>query len=524
MITVENPSESAKRTNVLYRTKARNDHMAAGHPPSDITTRSRARARAASLLKLPEAAIEDDLVDFLVTDQGDALLRARAGSGKTTALAIKAAYLTQDLGIKPETIMMLTFNNAAARSLEQRLSAFGVPGGIRVRTFHALGQRIVRAHFGDSRRPVFDEKSEDGLAIAQMMQECIDEIVKKEFYFFCASKMRTHYGKRKEYVESVGREALVSAVQFLRARGYGLQNRFENAWEVAGPIGGTAMKVIVAFENRLRDARLLDATSVLQAAAWSLEREIEKGVMRQSDAHGVDWIFIDEFQDVSLPYMRLVAAVRDINGMINIQGVGDDWQAINGFAGADLDYFRDAAKHLDNPKQLDLLRNRRSGAKIVNWGNAVMDAIGADDGPAILYPGNGQGEVNTSKVTAKRDLFLAAKRLAELVDLSLSDVALIARKWKVGDHTMYRLRIQVEALLREKGYKGSVTGITAHGSKGLEWDQVLLLDDGSFPMEHPSRPILEALIPEDEYLREEACLKHVAGTRARKRLDVVDMT
>jgi hypothetical protein len=51
-----------------------------------------------------------------------------------------------------------------------------------------------------------------------------------------------------------------------------------------------------------------------------------------------------------------------------------------------------------------------------------------------------------------------------------------------------------------------------------------LLDDGSFPLEHPARPIMEALIPTESYLREEACLKYVAGTRARRRLDIVDMT
>ncbi len=66
--------------------------------------------------------------------------------------------------------------------------------------------------------------------------------------------------------------------------------------------------------------------------------------------------------------MRLVAAIRDINGMINVQGVGDDWQAINGFAGSDLVYFSDASNQLDEPVLLDLLRNRRSGSEIVTWG------------------------------------------------------------------------------------------------------------------------------------------------------------
>lgn len=480
-----------------------------------------ARRRAANVLSLPEEAIEDDLVDFLVVG-GDALLRARAGSGKTTALSIKAAYLALDLGIDPSQTMFLTFNNAAARSLESRIAAAGVPGGVRVRTFHALGQRIVRAHFGGSRRCVFDENSEDGETIRGLMDEALDTVVNERFYGWCASRMRTHYGKRKEYVESVGRDALLSAANFLRARGFGLQNVWRDAWDTS-PIAGNAMKVVLEYESRLKDARLLDGPAVLQAASWSLERELKNGTLRPSDAHEVDWVFIDEFQDVSAPYVRLVKAVREINGGVNLQGVGDDNQAINGFAGADLDHFLNVETHLEEPSTLNLLRNRRSGAAIVAWGNQVMADAGYPEAPAVPFPGNGEGRVETARVSADRDLRFVAGRLADLIDPEAGTVALIARRWKVGDHPLSKLRGAVEDVLRTRDFPGKLTATSAHRSKGLEFDQTLLLDDGSFPMEHPSRPILDALIPEPEYLREETCLKHVAGTRARQSLVVVSM-
>jgi len=485
--------------------------------------RAQARACASSILGIPGESVEDDLLEFLTATQGDALLRARAGSGKTTALTIKAAHLTKDLGVDPSRIMMLTFNNAAARSLESRIAQAGVPSGIKIRTFHALGQRIVRSHFGGSRRIVFDEKSEDGIAIQEMMDEAIDEVINERFFHFCASRMRTRYDKRVEYVESVGREALVSAVGFLRARGYGLQKKMDNAWEEGGPIAGNAVKVIMGYEKRLKEARMLDGVSVLQAASWSLEREIEKGVMRMSEAHDVDWIFIDEYQDVSLPYMRLVSAIRDINGMVNIQGVGDDYQSINGFAGSDLMYFTSPDMALEDPSKLDLLKNRRSGSAIVEWGNQVMREAGFAGAPAVPDPQNGEGQVRDTRISADRDFNYVAERLADMANIEHETIALIARKWKVGDHGLTRLSRAVEKHLRAKGWKGKMTAITAHGSKGLEYSEVLLLDDGSFPMQHPSRPILQDLIPEDDYLREESCLKHVAGTRAKRSLVVVSM-
>jgi superfamily I DNA/RNA helicase len=489
-------------------------------PLSPDDARKAATKRAAAVLSIPEAQVEDDLIEFLVTD-GDALLRARAGSGKTTALTIKAAFLVRDVGVSPEQIMMLTFNNAAARSLETRLSQAGIDG-VRVRTFHALGQRIVKAHFGPARRAVFDEKSEDGQAVAQLMQDALDEVVNEKFYWWAASRMRTRYDKRKDYVTSVARDALLSAANFLRARGYGMQKKFENAWD-EGPIVANAMKTALGFEISMKEAGLLDGPSVLQAASWTLERELEKGTMRPSDAHDVNWVFIDEFQDVSFPYMRLVNAMRELNGGLNIQGVGDDFQAINGFAGADLDHFSNAAAHLEDPTLLNLLKNRRSGSDIVAWGNAVMAEAGHTDAPAVPDPANGAGEVRTAKVSADRDLRFIAQRLADRVDAEAGSVALIARKWKVGDHKLPQICKLVREALKDQGRTPALTAITAHGAKGLEYDQVLLLDDGSFPIQHPSRPILEALIPEAEFLREEACLKHVAGTRARKILDVISM-
>mgnify|MGYP006274896619 FL=1 len=482
-----------------------------------------ARDRAASLLEIPSDDVGADLAGFL-DEERDTLLRARAGSGKTTAIVIKIAHLVLDKGVAPEEILAVTFNNAAARQLEARLRAAGLGDGVRVRTFHALAQRIVRAHFGPARRAVFDTTGEDAERLTQITDEAVDAVINERFWHFCAGKMRTRYDKRRDYVESVGREALLSAANFLRARGYGLRDRMTDAWDRGGPIMGNAMKVALNIDIGLKEAGLLDGAAVLGAAAWTLERELETGRRRPSEAHDVAHVFIDEYQDCSAPYLRLIAAIRDINGATTITGVGDDWQAINGFAGADLGFFEAPERVMDDPVRHDLLCNRRSGAEIVAWGNRVMAEMGCVDGPAVASAARGAGAVAEMHLGAARDATFIAERLARQVCRESGHVALIARRWKVGDHRLFDLTKRVRARLEADGWPGRVTGLTAHGSKGLEFDQVLLLDDGSFPLSHPARPILEPLIPEADYLREEACLRHVAGTRARDRLDEVVMT
>lgn len=479
------------------------------------------RERAAACLGIGTDAIEDDLAGF-IDETHDTLLRARAGSGKTTALIIKIAHLVLDRGVPPEQILAVTFNNAAARQLEARLLAAGLGDRVRVRTFHALAQRIVRAHFGPARRAVFDQTGEDGVRVREIVEEAIDQVATESFFHFCASRMRMPYRKRREYIESVGRDALLSATNFLRARGYGLQNRYEQAWEDGGPIAGNAMKAARAIDLGLKEAGLIDGSAVLGAAAWTLERELERGAARASEAHDTQFVLIDEFQDCSAPYLRLISAIRDINsGATTIIGVGDDWQAINGFAGADLAFFDEPERLMMSPVRHDLLRNRRSGAEIVAWGNRVMGEMGCLDGPAVAAPERGAGCIAQMHLGAGRDIAYTAERLATRVSDEADSLALIARRWKVGDLSLRALASRVEARVKERGWAGSVRGITAHGAKGLEFDQVLLLDDGSFPLEHPARPIMAGLIPEEDYLREEACLRHVAGTRARDRLDEI---
>ena len=490
---------------------------------TDNTTNRKTAAKMASqLLSIKLDQVEEDLVDFLTYTSGDLQLIARAGSGKTTALTLKIAYLTEALKIDPSAIMVLTFNNSAARDVEARLKEFHVSDKVRVRTFHALAQRIIRAHFGNSRQISFDETSPEGQRCQQILNEVLDDIIIDRYYHFCSGRIRIPYAKNKQYVEEIGRSSLVSAVNFLRARGYGLHKKFEDAWDNGGPLAATAMKVIYAYETRLKEERLLDGPSVLQAAAWSIERELRLNLHRPSDAHNVDYIFIDEFQDFSLPYKRLIDAIRDLNAFTTTQVVGDDWQAINGFAGSDLNYFTKPDQFLEDPEIMTLLRNRRSGSKIVEWGNKVMTIDKKVKNPAIPDPKNGTGSITTHRFSAFSDLNVFIDKLANLVDPDIKTVALIARKWTVGNFELNQIRKKLSPLLDDRGLSVSLTAITAHGSKGLEYDQVLMLDDGSFPLSHPSRPIMEKLISDDEHFREELCLKYVAGTRAKQILTIIN--
>ena len=93
------------------------------------------------------------------------------------------------------------------------------------------------------------------------------------------------------------------------------------------------------------------------------------------------WILIDEYQDFSKLFHQLIQSIRRHNTDVRLFCVGDDWQAINGFAGSDLHYFRNFERIIENSGTAHLLTNHRSNKKIVEKGNVLMEGRGKPSKP-----------------------------------------------------------------------------------------------------------------------------------------------
>ena len=81
----------------------------------------------------------------------------------------------------------------------------------------------------------------------------------------------------------------------------------------------------------------------------------------------------DDFSEL---FHRLIAAIRRINPKVNLYCVGDNWQAINGFDGSDLRFFRNFDRYFGHSIHIELLNNYRSNKAIVDAGNALMRGLG----------------------------------------------------------------------------------------------------------------------------------------------------
>ncbi len=303
-----------------------------------------------------------------------------------------------------------------------------------------------------------------------------------------------------------------------------------------------AHALYVAYLDRLCATGEEDFDGLMQRAAHAIEsgQTLFSRKSGSGDLAMLRYVCIDEFQDFSELFYRLLNSIRKQNPRIELFCVGDDWQAINGFAGSDLRYFENFTDYIGESRQLYLSTNYRSSRSIVAVGNALMDGLGK---PAIAHK-QSIGEVLVSDLNGFEPSLLekqrhpgdiitpAVLRLAHKALADGLDVVLLCRRnaipWfvnfqdqdGVSGHGLARYLDLIQSYF-PRGLKERVSISTAHKYKGLEKPMVIVLDAiaRSYPLIHPDWAFTRVLGDSPEKItREERRLLYVALTRAIEKL------
>lgn len=493
----------------------------------------RAREVAAVCLGCSEQAVSSELLDFITGVAGNRLLTARAGSGKTTALVLKVNFIVQVFGLRPDQIAMLCFNRKAAQQFRERLAAspLGEEAArlVRVQTFHAFARSLLQKvpSFGD--RIVYDEKDEfeidnssnDTVSLKKLLKRTVEHIAYPEVT--CATLNYLRECEQRDpsdaALQKLVFEALQGSVCRARVKGGTTEPLIE-----AGRFFAKAVSAGVAhYDLALAASSICDGELSLQKAADVMD----SGDQLSTDAHGIAlglrWLFVDEVQDFSRSFRDLVLSVAHRNPNLRIDAVGDDWQAINGFAGSDVAHFRQFTGTFMPAYALPLHVNRRSGRRLVELGNCIMGASENERANHLEERGDGQIEVKAvPNVRNGQDpeAYLRTKR-----DWIIEEVRCKAEAYaSVGvlSRTNRTLGWDLERWARACNL-GKEHVVTVHRSKGLEWDAVLLLDgsDASFPLQHSTRILSRFIISDNDHNEEERRLLYVACSRARSHLTIL---
>ncbi len=296
------------------------------------------------------------------------------------------------------------------------------------------------------------------------------------------------------------------------------------------------------FENELEDFDGLvnRAISAIEKGQNQFSRKSTSGNLRK-----IKYLFIDEYQDFTEQFYRITQAIQSVNSEVNVFCVGDDWQAINTFAGSDLKYFREFEHYFGEYEHFKLLRNYRSLSGIVTLSNKVMYGLGGQSIPNRMSDTPVRlAEMRSRIVASSEELLNEGDRLTS----SLGKLIVVLLDYLIGANPNATIavlghnRISVPYFIRDGESKRSlaferleenvsrligtsrsqhVAFSTVHGYKGLQADVVILLDpiSKSFPSVHHTWRLQRIFGQDyDSLIEEEKRLFYVALTRARNEL------
>ena len=274
------------------------------------------------------------------------------------------------------------------------------------------------------------------------------------------------------------------------------------------------------WEDRLASDGSVDFEDMLVRAA----EHVEHGETKP----GFDLVLVDEFQDASQARARLVAALVKPKGKY-LLAVGDDWQAINRFAGADISVMTDFEKWFGRGHVLQLQTTFRCTQEICDVSSAFVSKNPRQLRKQVRSAQTEQGEhVLVLTVDSKESVPLIIEEwLDELADAVSSGGVVADREDVVTVNILGRYNFDRDLVPKWKGDGIDVTFRTIHGAKGLEADYVIVPNLGrgkyGFPSQIADDPVLELAMSQAEEFphSEERRLLYVAMTRARRQVVLV---
>lgn len=301
---------------------------------------------------------------------GPSLVIAGAGSGKTRVLTYKIAYLLSQ-GMKPWSIMALTFTNKAAREMKERIGKLvgnDLAQHLYMGTFHSIFSRILRAeaeHIGfNNNFTIYDESDSRSLIKAIVKEMGLDD---KKY------KPAAVHAKI-----SMAKNNLMSAAAYDSDAAIFEQNKRAQMPEVG--------KIFVAYVQRCKQANAMDFDDLLMLT-YQLFREHED--IRHKYAARFDYVLVDEYQDTNHVQMSIVMQLCQEKQ--RVCAVGDDSQSIYSFRGANIDNILNFQRQFQGTRLFKLEQNYRSTQTIVEAANSLIKH-NRNQIPKDVFSENAKGE------------------------------------------------------------------------------------------------------------------------------------
>ncbi len=547
--------------------------------------------------------LDFDQARAVVDSHCNTLVTARAGSGKTRVIVAKIAYLVAQKGYRLSEIAAFMFNRAAAAEVNQRIGSVLVEGenlaSISARTHKSVSVKKQQANFLQS-----ENEQNDSVTVASTFHKFALEIVKisgirpqiiseqeqatiirRELELYLSKRqLQLSTNRKNQYLQLISGFITRAGQRFPGAEGVEKLRQevdryckaVDSEWRQLHCI---TLKVYEAYLGYLTPPKL-DFNLLMSTATKLLKQCINVRPFHNPQLDSIrarigkyKYLLVDEYQDFSYLFFDIIKATRQVCPASKLFAVGDDWQAINRFAGSDCDYFLNFDRYFSqDPINIPLATNYRSDRKIVEHANTYMlstydpGAIPARafnknsgriyhldpqrtrfDATDILEDGLSDGQYQEGLLKALSETGFSAKyqakELTESAQLLKTLVKVIHKNRGCQIMLLHRhnftsfmgidlcilqraleLSLIAQNIMSKEDFDERVRIMTMHKSKGLEADVVILME---FNREivasmHSHATIFSIFGDNEENERLDQCrLTYVALTRAKHKLYIL---
>ena len=531
-----------------------------------------ARAVTAGVLSPPS----DEQWAMILSNHPLTRIFAGAGSGKSTTLVLRVAFMFCHLGIKPEQLTVISFTNASCAELREQLGKvlgfFNYPFDAAqtrqcVRTFHSAMGSVARSLLDN---PRWFEQLDDPQAASRELDNPLSagrlrpaqQRLLKQAYQQCYAeqpvfRQKVHSLLQLPLPPATSKRAPKAPLDAYKLSGeFSAAPLYEAFYAQAGFAESIGICVAALQPQALTGPPVVREFSEALLLFWPyFERcQQEQGVMTfnaafarltarlNSSEQGVSaqllapfsHLLIDEFQDISPQIVQWLQAVQRTlagqGGTVSLMAIGDDWQSIYGWRGSSPELFIDFDRHFPGKGRakrsavLTLANNYRSIEPIIRDAEALLGGVQhkqAKTSQAIktTQPGD-HGVRLIQRFDSKTRLPELLKQISEQCahaagrnSRERNAVLLLSRR----NEPLQAISAQLDKKLPVKAY-------TIHRAKGLQAEVAIILDDCMPPESHPLRNALYAYsgffsnsydqAMQDESLR----LAYVAVTRGVSRV------
>lgn len=352
--------------------------------------------------------LNEEQYRVVTAEPGPLLVIAGAGSGKTRTLTYRVAWLLEK-GVPPDSILLATFTNKAARSMLSRVEglvgeqAREVWGG----TFHSLGNRILRRHARrmgyESNYSILDRDDAQQLVASSIVEAGI-------------TTKSDRFPKAAQLLDIISLAANTSIP---------LEKVLLERFPSTAPFVTDILKVAFRYRLRKQELNVMDFDDLL--LKW-YDLLAEHDDIREEYAEKFQHILVDEYQDTNIIQAKILDLLSSRHG--NIMVVGDDSQSIYSFRGADYRNILSFPKRYAGSRMFKLETNYRSTPPILNLANlSIINNQRQYEKQLRAVRSGGVRPVYAPLVDASHQADFVVRRILELADegVPLDEIAVLYR-------------------------------------------------------------------------------------------------